>query len=193
MELRLGRPDAVVADLAGALGSVGGGLVVDGRPTPPGTPLADSGMVMGSEVSTVLAEDWDPGTMADEGLVLRVVGGLDAGLSRPLPPGRFRLGRGEQADIRVECPDISRLHCELDVGRDGRVTVRDLGSRNGTDLNGVRLKAPAVVGPRDVVCAAGRVPFRVLPAAALGPVQYVNPAREAGPGGVLPFNRAPRL
>ncbi|GAA1995537.1 FtsK/SpoIIIE domain-containing protein [Catenulispora subtropica] len=193
MELRLGRPDAVVADLASALGSYGGGLVVDGRPTPPGTPLDGSGLVMGSEVATVVADDWDPGTMSTEGFVLRVVGGLDAGLSTPLPPGRFRLGRGDQADIRVECPDISRLHCEIDVTRDGRVTVRDLGSRNGTDLNGRRLKGPAVVGPDDVVCAAGRVPFRVLPVAALGPVQYVNPAREAGPGGTLPFNRAPRL
>jgi S-DNA-T family DNA segregation ATPase FtsK/SpoIIIE len=37
------------------------------------------------------------------------------------------------------------------------------------------------------------VPFRVLPADGLGPVQYVDPAREAGPGGTLPFNRAPRL
>ncbi|MFD0632106.1 FtsK/SpoIIIE domain-containing protein [Catenulispora yoronensis] len=193
LELRLGRPDARVADLASALGSPGGGLVVDGRPTPPGTPLAESGLVLGSEVSTVLADDRDPGTMSHEGLVLRVVGGLDAGLARPLTPGRFRLGRGDQADIRVDCPDLSRAHCEIEVTRQGRVTVRDLGSRNGTDLNGVRLAGPAVVGPYDLVCAAGRVPFRVLPAAALGPVQYVNPAREAGPGGTLPFNRAPRL
>ncbi|MFL6117517.1 MAG: FtsK/SpoIIIE domain-containing protein [Catenulispora sp.] len=197
MELRLGRPDAAVAELAAALGAyggaLGGGLVIDGRPTPPGTPLAESGLVMGSEVATVPTADWDPGTMSDQGFVLRVVGGLDAGLSVPLPPGRFRLGRGEAADIRVDCPDISRLHCEIDVTRDGRVSVRDLGSRNGTDLNGERLAGPTVIGAEDLVCAAGRVPFRVLPVAALGPVQYVNAAREAGAGGTLPFNRAPRV
>ena len=114
----------------------------------------------------------------------------DAGVERDM---ELRLGRGEAADIRVDCPDISRLHCEIDVTRDGRVSVRDLGSRNGTDLNGERLAGPTVIGPDDLVCAAGRVPFRVLPVAALGPVQYVNPAREAGPGGTLPFNRAPRV
>jgi S-DNA-T family DNA segregation ATPase FtsK/SpoIIIE len=90
-------------------------------------------------------------------------------------------------------PDVSRLHCEIEVDADGRVTVTDLGSRNGTDVNGLRLTGPVQVGPTDVVCAAGRVPFRLLPTASLGPVAYPNPAREAGPGGTLPFNRAPRL
>ena len=209
MEVRLGRPDALVADLAAALGAAGGGLVIDGRPTPPGTPLTGSGLVMGSEVAIALpvprprdgtvprsrrdSDATDATAMLDAGLVLRIVGGLDAGLSVPLRPGRVRLGRGEKADIRVDCGDISRLHCEIDVTEDGLVTVTDLGSRNGTDLNGVRLAAPAAVGPQDLVCAAGRVPFRVLPASALGPVQYVHAAREAGPGGTLPFNRAPRL
>ena len=48
MEVRLGRSDAVVADLAAALGAPGRGLVIDGRPTPPGIPLAGSGLDMGS-------------------------------------------------------------------------------------------------------------------------------------------------
>jgi len=210
-EARLGRPDAVVADLAAALGAGGGGLVVDGRPAPPGAPLAGSGLVMGSEVETAarpaargraVAADGRPRdvddtatTMLEPGVVLRIVGGLDAGLSVPLAPGRARLGRGDEAEIRVASRDVSRLHCEIEVDGEGRVTVADLGSRNGTDVNGVRLTAPVRlrVGPDDLVCAAGRVPFRVLPAADIGPVAYVNPAREAGPGGTLPFNRAPRV
>ena len=205
-EVRLGRPDAEVAELAAALGAVGRGLVIDGRPSPPGAPLAGSGLVMGSEV--VLADaaadpfagprrprepDATATTALDPGAVVRIIGGLDAGLSLPVRPGRVRLGRGEEAEVRVACADVSRLHCEIEVGEDGRVTVADLGSRNGTDVNGVRLTGPARIGPDDVVCAAGRVPFRVLPAEALGPVAYLNPAREAGPGGTLPFNRAPRV
>ena len=193
MELRLGRPDAVAADLATALGGYGGAVMIDGRLTPPATPLSGSGLVMGSEVSLTVLPDPDTGTMSDRGFVLRVIGGLDAGLSVPLMPGRYKLGRGEQADVRIDSPDLSRLHCEIDVTRDGLVRVRDLGSRNGTDLNGQRLTGPARVGPQDIVSAAGRVPFRILPVADLGPVQYVNPAHEAGPGGTLPFNRAPRL
>jgi len=203
-EARLGRPDAVVADLAAALGAPGGGLVIDGRASPPGAPLAGSGLVMGSELTIAnpadearagadLARDSDATAAIDPGVVLRIVGGLDAGLSVRLPPGRVRLGRGDEAEIRVACRDVSRVHCEIDVTEDGRVTVTDLGSRNGTDVNGVRVTDPVRVGQEDLVCAAGRVPFRVLPVAALGPVAYVNPAREAGPGGTLPFNRAPRV
>ncbi|HET9167964.1 MAG TPA: FtsK/SpoIIIE domain-containing protein [Actinospica sp.] len=204
-EARLGRPDAVVADLAAALGAPGSGLVIDGRPSPPGAPLAGSGLVQGSEVGLPTADDLgfggerardsDATATIDPGVVLRVVGGLDAGLSLRLEPGRVRLGRGEEAEVRVNSRDVSRLHCEIDVTEDGRVTVADLGSRNGTDVNGVRLTGPGPVriGPEDVVCAAGRVPFRVVPAVSISPVAYVNPAREAGPGGTLPFNRAPRV
>jgi S-DNA-T family DNA segregation ATPase FtsK/SpoIIIE len=205
-EVRLGRPDAEVADLAAALGAAGGGLVIDGRISPPGTALAGSGLVMGSEVVLATAADAlvagprrSPApdatatTALDPGAVVRIIGGLDAGLSVPVRTGRVRLGRGEEAEVRVACADVSRLHCEIEVDQDGRVTVADLGSRNGTDVNGVRLTGPVRVGPDDVVCAAGRVPFRVLPTEELGPVAYLNPAREAGPGGTLPFNRAPRV
>src|SRR6185437_10075492 len=97
MELRLGRPDAVAADLATALGGYGGAVMIDGRLTPPATPLSGSGLVMGSEVSLTVLPDPDTGTMSDRGFVLRVIGGLDAGLSVPLMPGRYKLGRGEQA------------------------------------------------------------------------------------------------
>ncbi|HWG24202.1 FtsK/SpoIIIE domain-containing protein [Actinospica sp.] len=201
-EARLGRPDAVVADLAAALGAPGSGLVIDGRPAPPGAPLAGSGLVAGSEVGLPSVEDFgfgaersdtDATATIDPGAVLRIVGGLDAGLSVRLEPGRMRLGRGEEAEIRVNSRDVSRLHCEIDVTEDGRVTVTDLGSRNGTDVNGVRLTGSAQVGPNDLVCAAGRVPFRVLPVPSISPTAFVNPAREAGPGGTLPFNRAPRV
>ena len=208
-EVRLGRPDAVVADLAAALCAPGGRLVIDGREAAPSTPLAEAGFVVGSEVSAVATgagtvrgprpyQESDRTTATrtaklNSGAVLRIIGGLDAGLSVTLPPGWARLGRGEEAEIRVACRDVSRLHCEIHVADDGRITVTDLGSSNGTDLNGVRLTGSVQIGPEDVLCAAGRVPFRVLPADSLGPVQYVDPAREAGPGGTLPFNRAPRL
>ena len=229
VQVRLDRPDAVVADLAAALGAgrargaapgrdagtgarTGAGLVIDGRPVPAGTALSASGLVAGSRVSPATAAAGRSAAAAvakatastsatatstvttalDPGVVLRVIGGLDAGLSVPLGPGRARLGRGEEAEVRVDCRDVSRLHCEIVVDDEGRVTVADLGSRNGTDVNGVRLTGRVAVGPQDLVCAAGRVPFRILPAGSLGPVQYVDPVQEAGPGGTLPFNRAPR-
>jgi CheY-like chemotaxis protein len=45
------------------------------------------------------------------------------------------LGRNPECDVCLTAPFISRRHCALFV-RDGQVWVRDLGSRNGTFLNG---------------------------------------------------------
>lgn len=45
------------------------------------------------------------------------------------------IGRGEEADIRVDDNGVSRLHCAVILGTD--VLVRDLGSTNGTMVDGV--------------------------------------------------------
>ena len=56
-----------------------------------------------------------------------------------LPPGRtLVVGRGVTSDIAIYDPTISRRHAELIVGTDG-VQVRDLGSSNGTCINGSRI------------------------------------------------------
>lgn len=201
LEVRLGRPDATVADLAAALGARA--LIIDGRPVPADVPLAASGLVLGSDVEAAAPFGRGAGLESERvsedtaqvtpGTVLRIVGGLDAGRSVALAPGRVRIGRGDEAEIRVSSRDASRVHCEIEVGPDGRVTVTDLGSRNGTDVNGERITGPRRLQPGDLVCVAGRVPIRVLPGDGLGQVAYINPAREAGPGGTLPFNRAPRV
>ena len=50
------------------------------------------------------------------------------------------LGRGRDCGQRLADPLVSRRHCELSL-RDGRVWAEDLGSRNGTFLNGEPLQA----------------------------------------------------
>jgi hypothetical protein len=45
-----------------------------------------------------------------------------------------RLGRGTDVDIRIDDPGVSRHHAEITLGTD--VTLRDLGSTNGTLVNG---------------------------------------------------------
>ena len=45
-----------------------------------------------------------------------------------------RLGRGTDVDIRIDDPGVSRHHAEITLGTD--VTIRDLGSTNGTLVNG---------------------------------------------------------
>ncbi len=188
LELRLGRPDAMVADLMAAVGVAGGGLDIDGRAVPPRTVLSESGLVHGSRVARTGGFG---SALRKPVAVLRLVGGLEAGRTVELPVGRTVVGRGADADVPVGATGVSRLHAAFDVGRAG-VTVTDLGSANGTDVNGVRIHAPVPIGPDDLVSLGGETLIRVLPPTLLGPVQRVNPVREAGPAGTLPFNRAPR-
>lgn len=46
-----------------------------------------------------------------------------------------RIGRGADTDIRIEDPGVSRHHAEIRIGAD--VILRDLGSTNGTYVNGM--------------------------------------------------------
>jgi hypothetical protein len=54
----------------------------------------------------------------------------------PLP---VLVGRGEEAKIRIPQDAVSRRHCQF-VERDGHVYIRDLGSTNGTLLDGKRVQ-----------------------------------------------------
>ncbi|MFB7518014.1 FHA domain-containing protein [Streptomyces sp. NPDC056144] len=83
---------------------------------------------------------------------LHVVAGPDAGGVHLLHGGAIRIGRSVDADVPLDDPDVSRAHCTVTVGEDGRVTVSDLGSTNGTTLDG------APVGAR---------PVRLLPGSLL--------------------------
>ncbi|MEV4440327.1 FHA domain-containing protein, partial [Streptomyces sp. NPDC049577] len=67
---------------------------------------------------------------------LHVVSGPDAGGVHLLHGGEARVGRSAEADIPLDDPDVSRLHCAVVLGEDGSVTLHDLGSTNGTTLDG---------------------------------------------------------
>src|SRR5262249_40194811 len=58
----------------------------------------------------------------------------------PLPDlGKLVIGRAIGADVRIDVPKISRRHAVLEVG--SRISIRDLGSTNGTTVRGVRLRS----------------------------------------------------
>ncbi|WP_159052934.1 FHA domain-containing protein, partial [Streptomyces scabiei] len=80
---------------------------------------------------------------------LHVVAGPDAGGVHLLHGGKIHVGRSADADVPLDDPDVSRLHCAVTLASDGRVSVVDLGSTNGTTLDGVR------VGDRPVRLAPG--------------------------------------
>lgn len=71
---------------------------------------------------------------------LHVVAGPDAGGVHLLHGGRIRIGRSADADVPLDDPDVSRLHCAVTVSADGLVSVADLGSTNGTLLDGAEVR-----------------------------------------------------
>jgi pSer/pThr/pTyr-binding forkhead associated (FHA) protein len=66
---------------------------------------------------------------------LRVVRGRLCGIPLDFPDGEFVLGGGPECAVRVSGDLISRQHCLLRI-RGHDVHVRDLGSTNGTLVNG---------------------------------------------------------
>jgi adenylate cyclase len=76
-----------------------------------------------------------------------------------LQPGRtIVVGRAVTSDIPIYDPTISRRHAEVSL-TDGGVKVKDVGSSNGTFLNGARI-TEAVATENDVI-TFGKVAFRV--------------------------------
>lgn len=69
---------------------------------------------------------------------LRIVQGRPAGKSMLFPYGEYVFGRGAECHVRPNSDWVSRQHCLLRVTAEGAF-LRDLGSRNGTLVNGTRL------------------------------------------------------
>lgn len=81
---------------------------------------------------------------------LVVVRGKPEGKVIPLVGPNFKIGRGETCHLRPNSEQVSREHAEFTIGADS-VMVRDLGSRNGTLVNGKALTAECRLKDRDLV------------------------------------------
>ena len=72
------------------------------------------------------------------------------------------IGRSSSCDIHVPDSEMSRRHAEVS-SHNGAVVVRDLGSTNGTSVNGGVIIAPTTLAAGDVI-AAGTTEIRVVTA-----------------------------
>ncbi len=102
---------------------------------------------------------------------LIVVQGKPEGKTIPLLGPRFKIGRGETCHLRPNSEQVSREHAEFAVGPT-TVTVADLGSRNGTLVNGRAITAPQSLRNGDLV-QVGPLTFAVSIQGA--PVEAVKP------------------
>ena len=97
---------------------------------------------------------------------LTVVTGPRAGAVFEVSSLGATLGRSRVADIHLEDGLLSRLHCRF-YEEAGQAMVQDLGSSNGTLLNGVAVTAPQAIRTGDVV-TVGETALRVDVAAGAG-------------------------
>jgi len=68
----------------------------------------------------------------------------------PLRPGETVIGRGTDVDVVIESPKASRCHARIVVDGDNAV-LEDLGSTNGTSVNGNRIEAPRLLQHGDEI------------------------------------------
>lgn len=81
-------------------------------------------------------------------VVLRGVSGIYFGKIVPVR-GRLVIGRGTECDLILDEPEMSRRHALIENSGDG-IYLRDLGSANGTFVNGVQVRN-AVLFPDDQI------------------------------------------
>ena len=97
----------------------------------------------------------------------------DDGRNYPLALGATIIGRGEQAGVRLADVGASRQHARLDY--DGRqVVLTDLGSANGSMVNGRRISALALNPGDQILIGTTRLTFATD--------GVVDPTRLHGPG-----------
>ncbi|HEY8544141.1 MAG TPA: FtsK/SpoIIIE domain-containing protein [Acidimicrobiales bacterium] len=198
LDVRVNDPAATVADLAHALDPSAGraSLRVDGTTLDPDLDLQrESGLYEGAVVALAGAEAAGaaPGATwsGEPALVeLRVVNGTDAGRRFPLPRGRALIGRNPDCHVVLDHASVSRSHARLLVRRDGRISVEDLESHNGTWLDGEPVLGPTEV-PHGALLRLGGIDVEVLPVDTRDRPD-IDPRRDAGLAGTVAFNRPPR-
>jgi DNA-binding CsgD family transcriptional regulator len=112
---------------------------------------------------------------------LEVVRGGEHGLPTRLQPGTSIAGRGASCDIRFDIEGVSRKHARFGVSESGAVEITDLGSHNGTFVNGRPIESEKLragdqirLGPIVVslVYAGGADRVEADDAVALSPREY---------------------
>ena len=111
------------------------------------------------------------------------------GENHPLHVGSNTVGR-DSGDVLVADKTVSRLHARLELSADGSLTVEDLASTNGTQVNEVLLtpNAPRSLADGDrlrfgSISLTLHLPVDAAPEKAPGAAAYEAPAAEASSGG----------
>src|SRR6185295_5331687 len=76
--------------------------------------------------------------------ILKIVSGDSPGAAFPIGSGNHRVGRADGNDLCMPDGSVSSAHCEIALDPSGNLVVRDLGSTNGTFIEGQRVREALV-------------------------------------------------
>lgn len=116
------------------------------------------------ESSVVASNDEEEGaddanaTRAGPPLKLEIVGGPDAGKKKKFKGVRMVIGRTPGVDLQLSDASVSRRHVELIYGDDG-VLMKDLGSGNGTKVNGTKVAEKKLEHGDEIAIGKTRIRF----------------------------------
>lgn len=103
--------------------------------------------------------------------------GPNPGTVYPLEGDQLSIGRDSSNEVAINDAEISRRHARLTF-QGGKYVLEDLGSTNGTFVNGQRLTGPRVLKPGEVISLGEQIVF-------------VYEAVETDPGATMVSQRKP--
>lgn len=188
VDLQLEDPTATIADLVAAAGGPRqAGITVDGRSFPPDYGLDEVNLHEGALVRVGGPADGEAAT--PRAPALAVVDGPAAGSSVPLDGTAVHVGRDPCCELALADPAVSARHARIERRGSGLV-VTDLGSHNGTWVDGQPVTGPTPLAP-GALLRLGATHLRVRTELPDDRPVAVDPRRRAA-GGLVPFNRPPR-
>ncbi|SDS61438.1 FHA domain-containing protein FhaB/FipA [Microlunatus soli] len=82
--------------------------------------------------------------------VMTITNGSNAGMSAELAAGMIMIGRGADCQLILDDDYVSTRHARVVAGENG-IYIEDLGSTNGSYVNGLRITAPTTITLQDTV------------------------------------------
>jgi DNA segregation ATPase FtsK/SpoIIIE, S-DNA-T family len=160
--LRPASPADTVADLAAALG-LGPDLVIDATRVAATDRLVATPLRAGSAITVTGPAVAATATVGpdDVGVEAAVTAGPACLEWRSLGPGRHRVGRAPEVDLRIDDPDVELHHGLLDVAENGTVTFTQLTGRVPARIDGRPCHdTDAVTLPSSLLLGASRLDLR---------------------------------
>jgi len=106
----------------------------------------------------------------DKTITISIIAGPSKGLTHQLTKPRISIGRGGGgADIEIDDPAVSRLHCAVGVTH-GRIRLCDLDSKNGTYVSDKRVQAANLEHLSDFRVGSSQFLVTILPKPEIGPL-----------------------